>query len=372
MATEEQPATARRLRLLVLLPSLQGGGAERVMLTLLRHLDRVRFEPMLAVVDGRTADLEADRPADLPFFDLERRSVRAAAISIVRLVRRLRPDIVLSTLSHLNLMLALLRPLLPRNVRVIGRESITLSAGIATERRPALWRFGYRHFYPRLDLVICQSVAMQEDLCRHFGMPVGRTVVIPNPVDVERVDRLAAASIGEPASQEIQLVAVGRLAPQKGFDLLLQALAACRDLPLRLDLLGQGPEENALRSLAQCLGLGDRVRFHGFVANPYPWLKRADALVLSSRYEGLPNVALEALACGTPVLTTPTPPALEIVAGLRQCVTADAISAEALARAMRRWHDGQRERVPAAAVDRYAVRSIAQRYEQVLRRAAGF
>lgn len=368
--TLEAATHPQRLRLLVLLPTLQGGGAERVMLTLLRHFDRARFDLMLAVVDGRATDLAAELSPDVAFVDLSCTRVRDAVPSIVRLVRRWQPQLVLSTLSHLNLMLSLVRPLLPRAARVVGRESVVLSEGLAGERRPGLWRLGYRLFYPRLDLLICQSQAMRDDLCGHFALPQARTVVIPNPLDIERVRTQASAQSCPPHTGTTRLVAVGRLAPQKGFDILLQALAACRDLPLRLDLLGQGPDEALLRAQTRELGLGDRVHLHGFTPNPYPWLRQADALVLSSRYEGLPNVVLEALACGTPVISTPVPPAIEILRGMPHCEVAHDFSAHALARALRAWYERPRARMAADVVDGYAAPAITRRYEEALSRVA--
>lgn len=128
--------------------------------------------------------------------------------------------------------------------------------------------------------------------------------VIGNPIDVAEVERLAvepAILPGAPA-----LLAVGRLSHQKGFDLLLQAFA--RLVPAapaaHLTIVGSGPDELALRRTAGELGIGDRVTLRGFVQNPYPLMRAADLYVLSSRYEGFPNVLLEALACGTPVVAT--------------------------------------------------------------------
>jgi glycosyltransferase involved in cell wall biosynthesis len=163
------------------------------------------------------------------------------------------------------------------------------------------------------------------------------------------------------------------LSREKGFDVLLRALAACIDIPWCLEVLGQGPEETQLRALARSLGLCERVRWAGFVANPYPWLRAADALLLSSRYEGLPNVVLEALACGTPVIATPVPSALEIM----RCVcpseaieVANGFDTESLAAAIRRWTTTPGPRVDPSTVEPYAVGPVVRRYEEALRHAA--
>ncbi|MEP7282595.1 MAG: glycosyltransferase, partial [Rubrivivax sp.] len=182
---------AQPIPLLVLLPTLRAGGAERVLLTLLRHLDRARFQPMLAVVDGQPPELAGDLPDDVVFVDLQCQRVSRAGPALWHLIRQRRPRIVLSTLSHLNLMLALLRPLMPRGTRFVARESNVLSQSLQDEPRPALFRLAHRLLYRRFDLIVCQSRAMQDDLCLHFGVRREATRVIPNPVDLERVRRLA-------------------------------------------------------------------------------------------------------------------------------------------------------------------------------------
>ena len=371
MIADDRPDTPR-LSLLALLPTLQGGGSERVMTTLLRHLDRTRFAVSLAVVDGRAAAMAHDLPTDLAWLDLRCPRVLRAVPAIWRLIRSQRPRVVLSTLGHLNLMLALIKPMLPRGIRLVGRESNTVSEQLRTEPHSAAWRLGYRLFYRRLDLVICQSQAMRDDLCRSFAFPPSRCVIIPNPLDLLRIRQLASESVPDAAPRTgARLLAVGRLSHQKGFEVLLHALARCSAHDLHLDILGQGPEEAKLRRLIVELGLGERVRLHGFQSNPYAWMRRADALVLSSRYEGLPNVVLESLACGTPVVTTPVPSALEIVSGLSQCVVADGFGADELSRALQQWRDSSRERVPEDAVARYDVETVTRRYEEALERAAG-
>jgi glycosyltransferase involved in cell wall biosynthesis len=366
-------AAAPRVRLLTLLPTLKGGGAERVVLNLLRHLDTDRFDPTLAVVDSRDADLTQELPPNLRVVDLQCSRVSRAVPAIIRTVRTARPHVLLSTLSHLNLALAMARPLLPAGLCMVARESNTLSHLVLQERYPRLWRAAHRLFYPRLDRFICQSEAMRDDLCAQFRVAPDRAVVIPNPLDLERIWQAAGTRTVAGTKRPTRLVAVGRLSPQKGFDHLLSALATCHDLPIELDLLGQGPEEARLRHQIATLGLQSRVRLLGFQSNPYPSLRNADALVLASRFEGLPNVVLEALACGTPVITTPVPAALEIARGLPPgCFEiASDFTTQALASALRAWMTGPRQRVAEGAMAAYAAPAITRRYENALIHAAG-
>jgi glycosyltransferase involved in cell wall biosynthesis len=147
---------------------------------------------------------------------------------------------------------------------------------------------------------------MAEELKAHYRVPQDRLMVLPNPVD-ESTIRVRAALDPDPAPPPRNgrlFVAAGRMVPQKGFDRLI-ALWAGTPSEDRLLLLGDGPDREALERQVAELGLAGRIRFLGYVANPWAWYARADAVVLPSRFEGMPNVALEALACGTPVIATP-------------------------------------------------------------------
>lgn len=292
---------------LFLIPSLRGGGAERVISTLLRHIDRARIEPTLVVLDLAGAVYLKDIPPDVEVIDLRTVRVRWALPRIVGLIWQRRPDVVFCTLSHLNLAIALVRPLLPYRLRMVARETNIVSKIIESYSCPQLWALLYRIFYRRFDRVICQSADMHIDLLKNFGFPEAKAVVIHNPVDAAQIRMMASEPIAWPGCGQprVRLVAIGRLSYQKGFDILIEAIAILDDPEIELAILGEGHLEEELRALAKERGLADRVHFVGFSPNPFAWLSTADAFVLSSRYEGYPNVVMEALACGTPVVATP-------------------------------------------------------------------
>ena len=360
---------------LFLIPSLRGGGAERVITTLLRHLDRSGFKLALAAVDAREAVFLNEVPADVEFIDLRCRRVRYALPKIVAMIWKRRPDVVFSTLVHLNLVLAMLRPLLPRHLRYIARETNVVSQALVGYRSPGHWRWMYRRFYGNHDVVVCQSQYMLDDLVANYAFPKERIVLIHNPVDVESIRRLAAETChdsvlaSEKDSDSVQLIAAGRLVNQKGFDMLIDAMTLLHDARIWLTILGEGPLRACLERLTLIKGVADRVRFAGFQANPYAWFARADAFVLSSRYEGFPNVILEALACGVPVIATPAPGGTrEILDHIPQCVVAEEISSHALADAIGEWLKGSRALVPEDAIAPYRLSVIVPRYERLLKR----
>ncbi len=310
---EERSAPSRRLKILFVVASLGGGGAERVIVTILRHLDRSRFEPHLALVDARGPCL-TDVPQDVPVHDLRAGRARYAIPPFVRLSWKLRPDAVFSTLGYLNLVLIFARPLLPRGVKLLVREGSIPSAQLKHDLPyPRVWRWLYQRLYKRADAIVCQSDYMLNDLAEQFGVPRRKMVRIYNPLDVGLIRRLADLHPGPYSGEGPHLVAAGRLANVKGYDLLLDSVGLVRrSIPsAQLTILGEGPLEFQLKAQRDRLGLQEAVHFAGFQPNPYPYFKHADLFVLASRYEGLPNAVLEALALGVPVVATDCPGGLQ-------------------------------------------------------------
>jgi glycosyltransferase involved in cell wall biosynthesis len=296
------------LRTLFVLPSLDVGGAERAIVRLLSELPRDRIEPHLALV-ARSGRLLSQLPGDVPLHDLGAARVRSAPLPLARLVRELEPRVVLSTLGYLNLTLLATRFLLPRDVRIVVREANTVSAVLASSRYRGLWRLGYRRLYPRADAIVCPSRAVQDDLALGFDVPRERLHEIPNPVDAGAVRREAEQGGVPYPSDGPNVVAVGRLVPQKGFMRLLDAFPAVAErIPgAQLWILGEGAERSALLSRASDLGIYDRVHLAGYQANPFRWMRHANVFVQSSVFEGLPNALLEALACGVPIVAVDEP-----------------------------------------------------------------
>jgi glycosyltransferase involved in cell wall biosynthesis len=277
-----------------------------VVVTLLARLDRARFRPHLALLEKAGVYLQ-DVPADVPVHDLRAARVRHALPALIRLIWKLRPRAVLATLTEVNLGLLAAQPFLPRGTKLLVREAVAVSGLLAFDKRsPGIWRWLYRHLYPRADGIICVADFVLDDLAEKLGVPRSKMRRIYNPVDLEGIRGRAAAGANPYAGPGPHLVAAGRLTEQKGVDILLEALGRARQsLPTAdLAILGEGPLQAELKALRDRLGLGEVVRFAGFQPNPYPYFQHADLLVLASRYEGLPNVILEALALGTPVVAT--------------------------------------------------------------------
>jgi glycosyltransferase involved in cell wall biosynthesis len=323
---------AQRIRILLLLSHLGGGGAEHVIALVARGLAQEKFEVHLGLVGQK--DRSGERlPEWVSVHPLGAGRARAGAWPLLRLIWRLRPDVVLTGAAEVTFLALMLRPLFPAKTSVLVRQNATATSVMAFGRLPRITRLLYRVLYRNSDRVICQSRDMARDLARMAGIGEEQIEVLPNPVDVAGI----RAAQREPAIESSgwpQLLAVGRLSREKGFDLLLEALAMVRERfpEVKLTLVGAGQEEQALKKLASELRLEDSVCFAGRVDPPYSFFQNATLFVLPSRHEGMPNALLEAAAAGLPLVATPASGGVvDLLRERTGAWLAPAISAEALA-----------------------------------------
>jgi glycosyltransferase involved in cell wall biosynthesis len=302
---------------LFLIPSLRLGGAERVVALLLQQLPRTRFELHLGLVEA-AGEFLAQIPGDVTVHDLGAGRVRRALLPLARLARALRPDVIVPNLGYLNLLMLAARPLLPRGTAVIPIEHTTLSAEVAEQTHPRLWRTAYRALYPRADRIVACSHAIADDLVSSFALPPARIRMIRNPIDEARIEAALATGRSPFTGDGPHIVGVGRLSTVKGYDRLLDAFALVISggVTAELWLVGDGPERASLAARAAELGLAARVHFAGYQADPYPWMRFAHVFAQSSRREGLPVAVLEAAACGARLV------AFDCPGGTREIVSA--------------------------------------------------
>jgi len=313
------------IKIVFVTPFIGGGGAERVMTTVLANLDRERFSPACILFSRMGPDsvnispeavseiMASETFTNMPVHDIERPRLRQAVLPLLKKIRELKPDILVSSLTNTNLAILALMPFLPSHTRVIIRESSLPSRSLRSLRFSRLLRFGYRLFYRHSHHVICQTRMIAHDLHENFGVPEKIQKILPNPVSVSAI-RSSGTPIRYPGSGP-RFVASGRMVPVKGFDRLLDLFAR---LPSdsHLTILGYGIDAEKLERQSLELGLTDQVFFAGFVTNPGPYYAGADAFLLPSLWEGMPNAANEALACGTPVIATSETGGLHDVARL--------------------------------------------------------
>lgn len=289
-------------KLAVIVPSLNGGGAEKVMVNVIRNLDKSKFDVRLILIKKEGPYIKLI-PDDIMAVDLKSDRVRYSIIKLVKELNSFKPDVILSTLGHLNLALLGIRPLLKGNPKIIVREANTPSKSIL--KRKKLFSHLYRYLYPRADLIIAQCKDMKNDIIESFKIDEKKIRYIYNPIDIEKI-RESMECENPYDENAVNILSVGRLTSQKGFDILIDALkTVAKKIPnVHLTILGEGSLKNELQEHAEKLGIKEKISFIGFVDNPYPYYYFAETYVLSSRWEGFPNTLLEALACGTKVVAT--------------------------------------------------------------------
>ncbi len=293
-----------RPTILFLMPHLGGGGAERVIAHLARSLPCDRFVVHVGLVTQKAYPTEILPPGVL-LHEIGASRVLFGAIGIVRMVRQLRPDLIISGMFHLNFLVLMLRPLFPRNTRVLVRQNGMFPARVGQSGSRLTLRL-YRTTYSRANGVICQTREMATEMMSLLGSKA-KVHKLRNPVDVNGIRQVSEGSPGKWAGCGPHVLAVGRLSAEKGFDLLLDAFAVVRtQFPsAELVILGQGAEEHALRIRSTSLGLRSCVLFAGYAAEPALWFAGASLLVVASRQDAFPNVLLEGAAASLPIVSTP-------------------------------------------------------------------
>jgi len=369
-----------RAKVCFVLPSLNGGGAERAAVQILNALDPAAWDRSMYLFRREGAYLDrVDAAIEVVSGDDDARVGRWIALR--RFVRRMRPQLIVAFLSYFSALTAVRAAAV--GTRIVFNQQTPMSDFLddadyrwgQSWRRAALslaTRIGYR----LADAIVVTSNGVADDLVSAFGVARERIRVLHNPVDLAAV----AVASQEPVDPAVdprwpsapRIVAAGRLADAKNYPLMLEALAIVRrSIPASLLVLGEGERGAAIRDCGEALGIADAVVFAGFQRNPWKFIARADVFVLSSRYEGFGNVLIEAMACGVPVVATASPGTRDIVADGVNGLLVERHAAADLAAAIERvlTDDALRQRMAHAArqgADRFALPAIAAEYGRVL------
>ncbi|MGK7935217.1 MAG: glycosyltransferase [Xenococcaceae cyanobacterium] len=292
------------------IPTMDGGGAERVVINLLKGMVTrdLPLDLLLANAEGPYLDLI---PKQVRTIDLAAGRVIKAILPLVRYLRTARPKVIISHLGHANVIALVAKQLAGIDTKIIVVEHNTFSVAKSSLFRghfiPPLMKW----LYPQADAIVGVSQAVSRDLEQGLSLPTDAVKTIYNPV----VDRELLAkkddSVDRPWFQDQTIpviLAVGRFTEQKDFPTLLRAFALLRQkMTARLMILGEGELRPELETMVKQLDLTESVSLPGFVSNPYAYMSHASAFVLSSRWEGLPTALIEAMACGCPVVATDCP-----------------------------------------------------------------
>jgi glycosyltransferase involved in cell wall biosynthesis len=323
------------------LPSFSGGGAERVFANLISEfvhrdqyashnshtekmnngeketfavdsdeasglLDCGKSSSVTCIVMSEQGAMRKLIPNTCNLISIGVNSAKSSLLRLAMVFHCQKPKIVISTMAYFNFIVILALILsLHRPKRILLREANIPSSTI--EALPMRWlgRFLYKWLYNRADIVVCNSSETMDELVG-LGVDRSRVALIPNPVDIDGVRKQAQEAVNLPDFLDPSLplfVSLGRLTKQKGMDRLISWVASMGS-KANLLIIGQGAERDELVCLIESNGLTGRVKIIDFQNNPFPYMSNSDAVLLGSRWEGLPNVALEALALGKQVVAT--------------------------------------------------------------------
>lgn len=336
---------ARRKRVLLMVSSMRGGGSERQVLLLAQHLDRARFEPHLYLTEATGAFLK-QVPDDVPIHSFDSvadttrlyvpgRQLRRQTEYVRQVIDTQRIDVVYDRTFHMTLLAGRAAAGVRRVSTIVSPPHQALP--LVEKRFVSLKRRRLAAAYRSADAVVAVSHAAARSAESYYGLAADSVIVIPNPIDAPTIHR---QSIDKDPLAPVVLVCVGRMTEEKGHADLLQAISIAHTQwpdhrgPLTVRLVGDGPLRSALESASEQLHLGERVTFLGALENAAEEIASADALVLPSRFEGMPNVMLEAMSLGTPVIATTSGGSAELQADQPTAFWAEPANPPALAQAI--------------------------------------
>lgn len=298
------------IRTLFLIPSLGGGGAERLVSVLLKAIDRDAFRPELALLTEARGPFAAALPPDVPITIISKRHRRdfpLIAWRLAQLLGRRRPNVVVGFMTYANVALLSSRLVSRWKPPVIATEH-NHPAFSSRGRKPGARDWLARRMYPAASMLVGVSDGLADALRDRHPRLADRVITIPNPYDpILDTEQSWSSFPGHPwlTGEGPVLVSVGRLIPEKGHADLLRALQIVRQhRDVRLIIAGDGPERTRLVALTEALGVVGAVDFAGYVRDPFALMKGATAFVHPSLSEGMPLVLAEAARCGAAIVAT--------------------------------------------------------------------
>lgn len=367
-------ADGKKQTLCFFIPSMSHGGAERVTVNLVNEVVKRReFIVHLVLVKARGPYFEQISP-DVVIIDLKSTHTRNVVFSLSRYIAKHRPAVIVSAMHHANVIALLANKIcLTHTARIITALHINMSVSLKhpTNLRARIILPCVKFTYRWADHVVAVSKGVADDFTSIVNLAPEKISVIYNPVLTKNMKSLAKETVDHPWFQDSEtpvILAAGRLHNQKNFGYLVNAFNTIKEkTSTRLLILGEGEERESLETIIDDNKLGSRVSLLGFVSNPYAYMAKADVYVMSSLYEGLPTVLIEAMYCNARIVSTDCPSGpREILADGKYGVLAPLDDVNAFGRAILKAINTPNVKTERIAIEPYLVKTAADRYLSVM------
>ncbi|TYB76234.1 glycosyltransferase [Bizionia myxarmorum] len=295
----------RRIHIIFVLPSLAAGGAERILSYVAQNLDTEVFKVTL-LITGYEKDT-VYQLENLHIEYLNKSRVLKAFGRLHQYFRKHKPDIVVSSIVHLNTMIAFMSPFF-RKTKFVSREANVLT--VLNEHNPytnsAFPKAMIVMAYKLVDCIICQSKDMQKDMVANYKVPIDKTVLINNPITKD----FKLKGMARDSSKPLQLITIGRLSKEKGHERLIEVLSELK-FPFEYTIIGSGMEKDSIFEMLDNKGLTKNIKYINYTNDVEKYLAASDLFLQGSYVEGFPNVLIESCVAGTPILAFNAPGGLD-------------------------------------------------------------
>ena len=293
-------------KVLFVIPTLQGGGAENVISKLVLNLDKNKYKVSVVVFDlSKQIYL---KQKNIKILNLGSKKINLGIFSFLKLIKIKNQDLIISTVSHLNLYISILKMFFPKNTKVIVRESNFLTQNINLQSKSTIMKILYKIFYNNVDISLVFSRKHKIDIIKNTNINEKKIKIINNPVNVNLIKKLSRKKILDKYKKffvkknTTKFIYVGSLSYQKGLDILINSLSYLDKSKFILNIIGRGSEQKKLKKLTIEKKLNSNINFLPYTTNPFPLILNSDAYVMFSRFEGMSNIILEVLALNKPII----------------------------------------------------------------------
>ncbi|WP_338733818.1 glycosyltransferase [Mangrovimonas cancribranchiae] len=290
----------KQVKITFIIPSLAAGGAERILSFVAKNINKNTFKPTLLVIGFKKDTVYNVSNLDVIYLNKSR--VLKAIIPIIRYLKTEQPHIVLTSIYHLNTMVAYLSVFFPK-IKFVAREANVLSV-LAKHggNKLTLSKKLIIKAYKLIDVLICQSLDMQQDMIANYGVSKHKTILINNPITT----KVPPKKLNTNKPSILKIITVGRLSKEKGHDRIIEVLSHLK-IPFKYFMIGDGNEKKNILHLIDNKGINNHVTHINYTNDVENYLRESDVFLLGSYSEGFPNVLLESCVVGTPIIAFNAP-----------------------------------------------------------------